>query len=56
MLDPAIKARVDQLVGAGTPTGDAIGQAVAELDLRANPPQWVRDMLVEPGNNPEEKP
>lgn len=56
MLDPAIKPRVDHLVGTGTPTGDAIGQAVAEQHLRDNPPPWVRDLLVEPGNNPEEKP
>lgn len=56
MLDPTIAARVAQLVGTGTPTGDAIGQAVAERDLRANPPPWLRAMLVDIDNNPEEKP
>lgn len=55
MSDPAIRARVAELESAGVASGDAIGQAVAERDQRANPPQWLRAMLVEPTtDNPEE--
>lgn len=54
MLDPTIRARVAELEGAGVPRGDAIGQAVAERDQRNNPPQWLREMLVETEDNPEE--
>lgn len=55
MLNPAIADRVAELRGAGTPTGDAIGQAVAEQRLRDNPPPWLAELLVEP-DNPEGEP
>ncbi len=42
-----IEARVRELVGAGTPAGDAIGQAVAEQAQRDNPPPWLADLLAD---------
>ncbi len=40
MLDPDIKARVDELVDGGMYEGDAIGQAAYERDHKDDPPPW----------------